>query len=333
MTLHGGGGQPISIEGGPIRKRHVTRACLLAVLTLAFLVGTGPRPRMGPYHPKSVILPEDLDLYLAQGEAGISGLRPGTQKQIVWKGHPGQKTDRAIVYLHGFSATRGELSPVVEDVAAALGANVFFTRFTGHGLDGSSLARAQAVEWLDDAFEALAIGRRIGNRVAVVGMSTGGLLATWLAAYGEPMDALVLLSPNYGLKDSRSQILFWPWGMELGKVLVGAERSWDPTNLLQERYWTTRYPLESLRPMLALFRDMENRDLKRVRCPVLGLYTPQDDRVDTGLIERNFSEFGTQRKELIRLDQIRHHVLAGSAISPETTGLVEDKILGFLKGI
>ena len=38
---------------------------------------------------------------------------------------------------------------------------------------------------------------RLGERVVVVGCSTGGTLATWLAASGADLAALVLISPNY----------------------------------------------------------------------------------------------------------------------------------------
>ena len=64
-----------------------------------------------------------------------------------------------------------------EEVARALGANLFFTRLTGHGRTGAAMAEATAEDWLADMAEAMEIGRRLGQRVVVIGTSTGGTLA------------------------------------------------------------------------------------------------------------------------------------------------------------
>ena len=66
-------------------------------------------------------------------EAAVPNLRQNIGKKILWAGKSSQKTSLSIVFIHGFSATRVELSPVIEEVAKSLGANVFFTRLTGHG--------------------------------------------------------------------------------------------------------------------------------------------------------------------------------------------------------
>ena len=56
-------------------------------------------------------LPDQLDLlddYLQRSESRVPGIREGCQKTIVW--HEGQRRrrDLAIVYIHGFSASRME---------------------------------------------------------------------------------------------------------------------------------------------------------------------------------------------------------------------------------
>ena len=60
-----------------------------------------------------ISLPVDLDSYLAASEAQFSDIVPNTEKTIIWASEPGQKTDIAVVYLHGFSATRQETAPLV----------------------------------------------------------------------------------------------------------------------------------------------------------------------------------------------------------------------------
>ena len=74
----------------------------------------------------------------------MKDIRPGLQKEIVWA-NPATKTKTplAIVYIHGFSASKGEVRPLPDKVASALGANLFFTRLTGHGEDGAAMAEGQ----------------------------------------------------------------------------------------------------------------------------------------------------------------------------------------------
>jgi hypothetical protein len=105
----------------------------LSALFVFLLAGCAPDlPSFDP--APQIKLPADLDRYLADSEKQVVGLKPGTEKSIRWYRGVKKKTPLSIIYFHGFSASRRESSPVVEQVADALGANVFFTRFKGHGM-------------------------------------------------------------------------------------------------------------------------------------------------------------------------------------------------------
>src|SRR5262249_45000757 len=143
--------------------------------------GWKPRPSSAAAR---VAAANDLEAYITAREDSVAGVKPAARKGIRWRdANHKTRTPIAIVYLHGFSATRAELSPVVEHAADSLGANVFFTRLAAHGrVDGEGFASVSPQQWIDDAREALAIGRRLGDRVVVIGTSTGALLAMELAA-------------------------------------------------------------------------------------------------------------------------------------------------------
>jgi esterase/lipase len=117
----------------------------------------------------------DLDEYLRGREAQHSHVRRDLAKGIVWNDPSARnKTPVSLAYLHGFSASRRDISPVVETLARTLGANAYFARLAAHGRTTSEeFATVTAQDWLDDAREALAIGRRIGDRVILMGTSTG----------------------------------------------------------------------------------------------------------------------------------------------------------------
>ena len=61
-------------------------------------------------------------------------------------------------------------------VAGAVDANLFYTRLQGHGRSGKAMGEATVEGWINDLAEAEAIGRRIGERMVLVGTSTGGTL-------------------------------------------------------------------------------------------------------------------------------------------------------------
>ena len=63
-------------------------------------------------------------------------------------------------------------------------------------------ATGTAERWLEDAVEAFAIAEQIGQRLVIIGCSTGGSLAYWLAAqpWALPkIDVIVLVSPAFAL--------------------------------------------------------------------------------------------------------------------------------------
>ena len=58
-----------------------------------------------------------------------------------------------------------------------LQANLYEARLSGHGLTENPLANVRAENWLQDAADALATGAAIGDRIIVIGTSTGATLA------------------------------------------------------------------------------------------------------------------------------------------------------------
>ena len=123
------------------RKRVTIVIVVVVFAVLAFALG--PRAAADTtlrFDP--AVLGPDAEAYLARREAGVAGIRPGLQKEIVWADPASKaKTSIAIVYVHGFSASKGEMRPLPDRVASALRANLYFTRLTGHGQDGVAMAQ------------------------------------------------------------------------------------------------------------------------------------------------------------------------------------------------
>lgn len=312
---------------------------LIAAGGIVFLLG--PRPSSDyaiTFDPNS--LPADLDRYLDDSEAGFVGLKPGNEKQIVWA-YPASKakTPLSIVYIHGYSASPGEIRPLPDQVAEKLGANLFFTRLAGHGGTGDAMLSGSVDRWMNDYAEALAIGARLGERVVVMATSTGATLAT-LAGAEAGLDAnvagYVFFSPNFGVQNAAARVLTLPWAGKLVPVLAGQRRSFETRNDLHRQFWTSEYPTLALLPMGALVERTAKADPSRIKAPALFVFSPKDQVVDPALSEGVAARWGGRGAEVMRVETSgdpMNHVIAGDAMSPETTGDMAAGVTAFIEGL
>ena len=182
-------------------------------------------------------------------EAAVPELRQNIGKKILWAGKSSQKTSLSIVFIHGFSATRVELSPVIEEVAKSIGANVFFTRLTGHGQDGIALSDATFNDWISDTNEAISIGEVIGDEVILIGSSTGCSLIHCILEVQKKVKTVIYVSPNFGPNSYKGHFLRLPGAKWFVPLILGNEHSFTPKNSEHARCWTTRYPTKALFPV------------------------------------------------------------------------------------
>jgi alpha-beta hydrolase superfamily lysophospholipase len=294
---------------------------------------TAPTPRAPP--PADLA---ELDGLLQASEAAFTHLRPGTAKGIVWQGADRQRRPWAVVYLHGFSASRLETAPLAEVVGQALGAHVFYTRLTGHGRSGQAMAEALPQDWMADTLEALRIGQLLGDKVLLISCSTGATLATWLgtSALGSQVAAHVFLSPNFGPKDWRGELVNWPWGRRLVLTMAGESRGWVPDSEAEALAWTTRYPTRAVFPMMALVKAVRDSDLASFQAPVLVHYSERDETVSPARIKSAFTRLGSPQKQLVPVGYSQskgQHVLAGAITDPAAVAPMAEGIVQWVKGL
>ena len=305
----------------------------MSVLVLGLMIAGRRQSVEVSIAPKTIT--NDLDSYLMQSESQYSDITPGAEKTIVWADSANMKTPFSIVYLHGFSATRQETAPLSDRIAASIGANLYYTRLSGHGRSDDAMGEPTVNDWLNDAMEAFEIGRQIGDKVILIGTSTGGTIATWLAGNvpHEDLASLILLSPNFWPKASGVGMVLWPGGRQLLNMIRGEYMEWEPSNEAQGKYWTTRYPSSAIVEMMQLVDLVDRMDLSAIQTPLLVLYSPNDQVVDPAPIETTFERFGSPARYIEALEEVgdrNDHVLAGDILSPDDTDRVAKMILKFL---
>jgi alpha-beta hydrolase superfamily lysophospholipase len=294
-----------------------------------------PAARLPPFD--AARLGDDLDAYLAAAEGGFNDIRAGAAKRVVWADPVlRHRTPVALVYVHGFSAAAEEIRPLPDKVAKALGANLYFTRLCGHGRTSLAMGQARVVDWFADLAESLALGEALGERIVMIGTSTGASLITAALAdttFRSRIAAAVFLSPNFGINKPGAGLLTLPFAPLLTRLVLSRTYSFLPTNAGHAAHWTTSYPSSALLPMATLVKLAVNSPAEDIETPALFLYSGHDQVVRPDRVRRLASRWGG-RHDLIEVGKTgdpSNHVIAGAILSPQTTVPLANRIVGWLK--
>jgi alpha-beta hydrolase superfamily lysophospholipase len=200
------------------------------------------------------------------------------------------------------------------------------------------MAEAWPQDWMADTVEALRIGNLLGHRVLLMSCSTGATLATWLgtSALGSTVAAHVFLSPNFGPKDWRGELVNWPWGRRLVLTMAGESRGWVPESEAEALAWTSRYPTRAVFPMMALVKAVRDSDLTSFQAPVLVHYSEQDQTVSPARIKAAFARLGSPLKQLVPVGYSQskgQHVLAGAIMDPAAVAPMAEGIVRWVGGL
>ncbi len=299
----------------------------------------------GPYEPIEMAAPfddkkldEGVDVYLEATESNHSDIRDGVQKRVIWAGQREVRTPLSVVYLHGFSASSEEIRPVPDLIAAQLGANLVYTRFTGHGRSNDAMGQASVGDWMNDAAEALAIGRATGDEVLLIATSTGGTIAAVAAT--QPglrgrVRGIIFISPNFGINNPAAPMLTLPGARHWLPLILGQRRSFEPRSAGQAQYWTTEYPSTAVFPMAALANYAGSLDCRGADMPALFYFSDQD-RVVLAEKTRSVAARWPGPVELAvaptgeGVDQ-NAHVVTGDILSPANTQHSVDLIVEWIR--
>lgn len=290
--------------------------------------------------------PAELDQYIAQRESQYT-LKEGTEAKVIWDSDDKpQKTDYSIVYLHGFRASHPEGDPVHRRIAEKFGYNLYLSRLEEHGIESEyPLLNLTEEKLLQSAKFALEIGRRIGDKIILMGTSTGGSLSLFLASqpkYKKLISALILYSPLiqfYGIKE---KMLRYPLARKSLRFALGKKHliKTSPTTYAEDKIWNSSYALEGALALGSLVQNhMNNRLFSKVNCPVFtGYYyksqREQDTVVSVSAIKKMLQNLGTRTKfvKSVNFPEAKNHVICSSLVSKSVEEVI-GQTDNFLKSI
>ncbi|GAC1423569.1 MAG: hypothetical protein NVSMB5_17420 [Candidatus Velthaea sp.] len=153
-----------------------------------------------------------------------AGIDPVCVPQLL---HYGQRTERAVVFYHGFTNCPAQFTEIAR-AAYARGANVYVPRLPKHGFadkQTSALKMLTADELQIAGLESVKIAAGLGSRVDVLGLSVGGTLAAWLAQTCA-LGTAIAVAPFFSIKAVAS--MFEPLLEGALELLPDAELWWNP---------------------------------------------------------------------------------------------------------
>lgn len=278
---------------------------ILILLSVTYFYGpVMPEPKLTRMLP---VVAGNVGEYVSHLEAAEK-VRPGNEAKIIWANDSTHaQTEYVLLYLHGFSASRMEGYPVNEDFPKRYGCNAYLSRLASHGLiTDNPLIDMTPDRLYESAKQALVIAGQLGQKVIIMGTSTGGTLALKLAAdFPDMVYGLILYSPNIKIKSKASILLSKPWGLQVARLNFGGdfrESKEDPSSE-PCKYWYCRYRAEGPVYLQQLIdATMKKVIFAKVKCPLfMGYYFKdkqhQDQTVDVKAALEMFQQVSTPDTE------------------------------------
>lgn len=188
----------------------------------------------------------------------------------VYLSHPGQPSETAVVYVHGFASNcSGEKAKAVEEACARRGWTYAAFDFRGHGQSSGSLLDLRGSSLLDDLDLVRSwLASRGVERLCLYGSSMGGWASAWYAVRRpETVAACALVAPAF-------HFLRFRWD----RMSFEERRQWRESGRLKIRNeWVD---VEIGAGVLNEMDQFEVGDLaSRLACPLLILHGVLDDTV------------------------------------------------------
>lgn len=221
-------------------------------------------------------------------------MMPGAEPYFL----PGGK--QGVLLIHGFTGTPAEMR-LLGDFLQQAGYTVLSVLLPGHGTTPEELNTMTARDWFEEVERGYAVLSQVCDRVSVVGLSMGGLLALKAAAELPVHRAVFMSTPIY-VFDWRAPFVsvakcFLPW----------VKKARRPYNV--EAKYSVAYevmPLKALDSVLQLVAECAQNILPRITIPCLIIQAKHEHTVRPESAQFIYDRLPTSRKRIVWIEQSGH---------------------------
>ena len=306
---------------------------LVALIFVVFV--SGPRVKFTDLQ-KNTVMPidiEEVEQLVQERESHVKNMRPGNKAEIIWADTVGQKTPYSIVYIHGFSASHEEGMPVHETIAKQFGCNLYLSRLDGHGLvDTNAFENLTPQDLISSTEFAIEVGKALGDSVILMMCSTGSTSGIYLAAGDPEIAAMLHYSPNIDIEGESDELLLWPWGRQMIKLVMGGSYNRISYSEEQAKYWYGVYHVNGLLALKSMIQNtMTPEVFNEITQPTFMAYYYKNEQekdpivsVDRRLDFYNMIQTPDNQKRQIAFPNGRHVMTSHAIPSPVTEELIAE---------
>lgn len=218
--------------------------------------------------------------------------------------------------IHGFTGSPAEMRPLGE-VLQEKGYTVLGVRLKGHAETEERMAETGYRDWIKSVEEGYEKLRKKTEKVFVMGLSMGGILALHLARHREVQGVVSLAAPirvanllAYLAPVLKYFMKFFPPGKEK-EDNTGEKMIADTDRDIKSEYIVSynRVPVNCVHDLLILM-DKTRRGLPFVKVPALVVQSRKDNIVRPVSAEIIYRELGSSDKNLVWLEESGHIITA-----------------------
>jgi carboxylesterase len=232
-----------------------------------------------------------------------------------------EKKPLGVLIVHGFTGSLDTVKAVVP-VAERLGLPYRMPVLRGHGTRYQDLDGVRYTDWYDDGLAALKELAQEVERVVIVGLSMGGLVALRLAMeHGEHVSGLILLAPALRFADPLVPLT------PLIKIFF---RYWDSQNSFRDMELAKqctnypKFPTAAFGQLLDFGHEIERR-LGEVKVPVTTLFSRQDQIIHPIAMKLLEDKLGSRDKQFVYFEKSGHEMLQDCE-AQAVTAAIEDAL-------
>ena len=212
--------------------------------------------------------------------------------------------DKAVLLVHGYTGNTSQMK-ILGQYLNKEGYTVVAPLLPGHGTCVEDLQETKAKEWYECVENVYNEMHKDFEKIAVIGLSLGGLLAIRLAAEKKVWKLVSVASPIY-FADKR---LKWLWLLKHFMKYAEKRRHSYPVNDCFNVSYQGKIPVLPLESLLQLMHRCRHHYLGRILVPVLALHGGLDKTAKPESVEIITGHVRSKIKQSLTLQDSGHMVL------------------------
>ncbi len=218
--------------------------------------------------------------------------------------YPGDRT--GCLLIHGFTGTPKEMHWLGEYLADQ-GHTVLGVRLAGHATQPADMLRVRWEDWVISVEDGWHMLSNCTDRVVVMGLSMGGVLALLFASHYPTAGVVAMSTPHHLPPDPRmSYIKILSY---LQPSVAKGSPDWRDPAVVQQHVDYPDYPTRAIAELRDLLVEMRS-SLPEVKAPVLLIYSTGDltIRPEDRHTEQIYASLGSQDKQVLWVENSGHVV-------------------------